>query len=238
VITVQVTYPQTAAPERARWRTGRITAIVAAGLLALVGLAVLAGGVTGLVYDQTQRDGSGYLMSGSRSFSTDTYALVSGSYHAGTSGARGIEHDVVGRFRVRAKSDRPIFVGIVRSSAVDSYLGGVRHATATTLYANTSDFRAVPGGAPSAVPAAKRIWAAQSRGSGTQTLSWMPQDGKWRIVVMNADGSAGVHADVAIGGRFPNLVWFGIGGILGGLLLLALGGIAIRAALPGRVRSS
>jgi hypothetical protein len=66
----------------------------------------------------------------------------------------------------------------------------------------------------------------------------MPQDGKWRIVVMNADGSAGVHADVAIGGRFPNLVWFGIGGIIGGALLLVLGGVAIRAALPGRVPRS
>ena len=62
-------------------------------------VAVGGSSVTALVYDQTQRDASDYLMSGSRSFSTETYALVSGSYHAGTSGFRGVENDVVGRFR-------------------------------------------------------------------------------------------------------------------------------------------
>ena len=84
-------------------------------------------------------------------------------------------------------------------------------------------------------PAAKRLWAARSVGDGTQTLSWLPQSGRWRIVVMNADGSAGVRADVAIGARFPQLLWIGIGAIVGGVLLLALGGVAIRAALPRRV---
>jgi hypothetical protein len=235
VIVVQATYPQVATTGlRRRWGSRRITALAGAILVVLLGLAVFAGGVTALVYDQTQRDASGYLMSGSRSFSTGSYALVSGSYHAGTSGIRGVENDVVGRFRVRTHGDRPIFVGIARSSDVDSYLGGVRRATATRLYAGPSDFDAQPGGSPSVPPTAKHVWAARSLGSGTQTLSWSPRDGRWRIVVMNADGSAGVRADVAIGGRFPDLLWIGIGLTGGGVLILLLGGVAIRFALPRR----
>ncbi|HEY7693714.1 MAG TPA: hypothetical protein VH816_15365 [Gaiellaceae bacterium] len=232
---MQATYPQvaTAAAGR-RWGARRIAAMAGAILVVLLGLAALAGGVTALVYDQTQRDSSGYLMSRSRSFSTETYALVSGSYHAGTSGLRGVENDVVGRFRVRTRSDRPIFVGIARSSGVDSYLGGVRRAIATRLYAGPSDFDVQPGGGPPMPPTATHVWAAQSLGSGTQTLAWSPRDGRWRIVVMNADGSAGVRADVAIGGRFPDLLWIGIGLTGGGVLILLLSGVAIRFALPRR----
>lgn len=230
----KATAASTTAPGRARWRAGRITAVVAASLVMLAGLAALAGGATALVYDQTQRDASGYLMSSPRSYATNTYALVSDSYHAGTSGARGIERDVVGRFRVRAESDRPVFVGIGRASAVDSYLVGVRHEIATKLYAGTSDFRVASGGAPTVPPAAKHFWVADSLGSGTRTLSWLPQNGDWRIVVMNADGSAGVRADVAIGGRFPQLLWIGLGLIGGGALLLVLGAAGIYSVRPRR----
>jgi putative intracellular protease/amidase len=215
---------------RARWGAGRITAAVAAGLAVLVGLGALAAGATAVVYDQTQRDANDYLMSGSRNYATQTYALVSDSYHAGTSGPRGIERAVAGRFRVRTASDRRVFVGIGRAEAVDSYLAGVRHAIATRIYAGPSDFRVVPGAAPTAAPAANGIWAAQALGDGTETLSWLPRSGRWRIVVMNADGAAGVHADVAIGARFPHLLRTGIGALVGGVLLIALGVVAIRGA--------
>lgn len=236
---METTYRQAASshPARARWSAGRITAVVAAGLVLLTGLSLFAGGATALVYDQ-KRDADGYLMSSTRSYSTDTYALVSDSYHAGTSGPRGLERDVVGRFRVRSVSDRPVFVGIASSSAVDSYLSGVRRDVATRLYAGPSDYRVQPGGAPSAPPAARHLWAARTIGDGPQTLTWMPQSGRWRIVVMNADGSAGVRADLAIGGRFPDLLWIGLGGIGGGLLLLLLGGwwgfrvVRLRRAAP------
>ena len=217
-----------------RWSGGRVTAAVASGLVVLTGVAALAGGATAVVYDQTKREANGYLMSGSRTFSTDTYAMVSDSYRAGTSGARGVERDVVGRFRVRAEGDRPIFVGLASSAAVDSYLAGVRHERATDVYAGPDDFETRPGGAPPVPPTAKRIWVAQSQGAGPQTLSWQPESGKWRIVVMRPDGSAGFRVDVAIGGRFPHLLWIGLGVIGGGLVLILLGGAGISAARPSR----
>ncbi|HJX74882.1 MAG TPA: DUF4389 domain-containing protein, partial [Gaiella sp.] len=221
-------------PQRRSWSGGRLTGAVTACLLVLTGLAAIAGGATALVYDQWKRDGAGYLMSGSRTFSTDTYALVSDSYHAGTSGARGVERDVVGRFRVRAEGSGPIFVGLASSSAVDSYLAGVRQDRATTVYAGPEDFETRQGGAPTAPPTAKRIWVAQSQGSGPQTLTWQPQSGTWRIVVMRPDASRGVSADLAIGGRFPHLLWIGLGTVGGGLVLVLLGVAVGYAARPRR----
>jgi hypothetical protein len=62
----------------------------------------------------------------------------------------------------------------------------------------------------------------------------MPENGSWRIVVMNANGNAGVHADLAIGARFPHLLWIGIGVLGGGALLLVLGAGGIYAAVRRR----
>jgi hypothetical protein len=94
------------------------------------------------------------------------------------------------------------------------------------------------GGAPAAAPATKHFWAAQTSGSATQTLSWSPRNGDWRIVVMNANGSVGVHADLTLGARFPHLLWIGIGGLAGGALLLLLGGGGMYAAIRTRVKAT
>jgi hypothetical protein len=51
---------------------------------------------------------------------------------------------------------------------------------------------------------------------------------------MNADGSAGVRADLAVGARFPHLLWIGIGVLGSGAFLLLLAGGGLYAALPRR----
>jgi hypothetical protein len=62
-----------------RWGPGRVIALVLASIATLLSLAAIAAGGVGITLDQTQRDSSGYLMTSARSYSTDTYALVSGS---------------------------------------------------------------------------------------------------------------------------------------------------------------
>jgi hypothetical protein len=224
----------TVAPASAQWGTGRVIAVIVASLAVLAGLAALAGGGTALVFDQTQRDASGYLMTDSAAYSTDTYALVSDSYRTGAAGDVLVARDLLGTVRIRSHSSTPVFVGIARAAAVDSYLAGVRHEVATRFDAQQRDFRLHDGGAPATPPTAKHFWAAQSLGSGTRTLSWSPQNGSWRIVVMNANGSAGIRTDLALGARFPHLLWIGIGVLSGGALLLLLGGSGIYAAVRRR----
>jgi hypothetical protein len=221
--------PEAAAPRR-RWGPGRIVVLVGGSLAGLVALAALAGGGTALVYDQTQRDPAGYLSLGSTTYSTATYALVSDDYRTGTAGDWLVARDLLGTVRVRSESSRPVFVGIGRTAAVDAYLADVRREVATSFDADQSDFRLRPGGAPAAPPTAMRFWAARSVGAGTQTLTWTPQDGSWRLVVMNPDGTARVQAELKAGARFPHLLWLGIGFVGGGGLLLLLAGAAIYAA--------
>ena len=72
-----------------------------------------------------------------------------------------------------------------------------------------------------AAPAGQTIWAASVQGTGPQTLDWDGEGGEWSVVVMNADGSAGVDAQLTFGAHVPHLTWIGIGGAIGGALLLA-----------------
>jgi len=151
----------TTATASAQWGAGRVIAVVVASLAVLAGLAALAGGGTALVFDQTQRDASGYLMTDSTAYSTDTYALVSDSYRTGAAGDVLVARDMLGTVRIRSHSSTPVFVGIARAAAVDSYLTGVRREVATRFDAKQSDFRLHEGAAPATRPTAKQFWAAQ-----------------------------------------------------------------------------
>jgi Domain of unknown function (DUF4389) len=218
----------------ASWGAGRVIAVIVSSLMILAGLAALAGGGVALVFDQTQRDSSGYLMTHSTTYTTNTYALVSDSYRTGAAGDAFVARDMLGTVRIRTQSARPVFVGIGPAADVARYLAGVRREVASRFEAAQGDFRLRGGGAPSAAPASKQFWVAHSLGSGTETLSWSPTNGAYRIVVMNADASAGVQADLAVGARFPHLLWIGIGVLGIGALLLLVGGGGLYAAVRRR----
>ena len=143
---------------RASWSAGRVIAVTLASLVVLAGLAALVGGGTALVFDQTQRDANGYLMTDSNAYSTNTYALVSDSYRTGAAGDVLVARDMLGTVRIRTQSSRPVFVGIARAAAVDAYLGGVRRDVATRFDAAQSDFQLHQGGAPPTPPASKHFW--------------------------------------------------------------------------------
>jgi hypothetical protein len=228
------TAPGTPTAATPTWGVGRVIAVILSSLVLLAGLAAVAGGGAALVFDQTQRDAAGYLMTRSTAYSTSTHALVSDSYRTGAAGDAFVARDMLGTVRIRTQSTRPLFVGIGPAAAVQSYLAGVSREVATRFDATRSDFRLHRGGAPAAPPASRPFWVAHSLGSGTQTLSWSPTNGRYRIVVMNANGSAGIQTDLAIGARFPHLLWIGVGALGGAVLLLLLGSGGLYAAVRRR----
>src|SRR5262245_40440239 len=67
-----------------KWTAGRIVAIIAGSILALISLGLMAGGVFGIVVDQTQRDSGGFLMSPKETFDTGSYALESRTLYLGS----------------------------------------------------------------------------------------------------------------------------------------------------------
>ena len=219
------------ATRTAGWGGGRVLAVVLGSMAVLAALVALIAGGVAVGFDQTQRDG-GFLMTGRTVYSTATYALVSDNYGTGTAGKPFLARRLLGHVRVNVRSTTPVFVGIGPAAAVDSYLAGVRREVATSFDPRRSDFRLQGVTAPVGLPARQGIWAAQTVGAGVHSLTWTPRAGEWRIVLMNPDGSAGVHAGLAVGAELPQLLWFGIGALIAGGVLLIVGAGVIYAAVP------
>ena len=204
--------------------------LVTGCIAALLAFALLVGGSAAVIVDRTQRDDDGFVMSPTEDFSTATYAIASESADVDLDGPDWATTDLLGTVRIRSESERPVFVGITREADVAEYLGGVEHAVVTEI-GREPHYSERQGGAPEGMPADQTFWAASATGAGEQTLDWEPEDGTWEVVVMNADGSRGVAADLSIGAELDPLIWIGVALLLGGGLLAAGAALAITAGV-------
>jgi hypothetical protein len=210
---------------------GAVTSLLAVGLIGLGGLAL---------WGESQKDERGYLSTDSQSFAANTHALATENLELDLDGAESLV-DSTGlgdiRLDVDPRSDKPVFVGIARTDEVSSYLGDVSHSTVTDIDYEPFEASYSPhaGEGSPAEPAGERIWAASTEGAGPQTLTWDVEDGDWSVVVMNADGSRGVEADISAGAKLPFLTelgWSALGG--GAILLLAAVALAVFGIRPPR----
>ena len=138
--------------------------------------------------------------------------------------------------RVRASNPAgdPISIGIASEQAFDRYLTQVAHEEVSDVRSGPFTYDSVRrgGSATPGVPASASFWAATATGAGTQALTWKPDVGRWAVVVMNADGSPRVAADVSVGAKTGVLLPVGIGLFALSLLVViasaALFALAIR----------
>jgi hypothetical protein len=216
---------------RRSWSGGRTALVVIGALLAVLGLASLAGGGIA-TWAGDQRDGSGYFTAGPERFSTDSYALSTTSLDVDLRGPDTLyaEPDL-GEVRVQLESadaGAGLFVGIGPTEQVAAYLDKVGHDELTDLDVDpfAAGYLAHAGGAPAGDPASQPFWSRSDSGTGARTLTWPVSSGDWTIVVMNADGSAGVAANVSAGATFPVLDDIATGAFVAGGVLL-LGGLAL-----------
>jgi hypothetical protein len=226
--------PEPSQQRSVSWGPGRVAAVVLASLGGLIALGAIAAGSAGIVLDQTQRDPNGYLMTPSRTYSTSTYALVSAGYRGGTSNDWFVARDLLGTVRIRVHSTRPVFVGIAPERDAQAYLGNVARAQGSRFDSRSAYFLVRQGGAPASPPGVQRFWSASAVGTGQRTVTWTPQAGNWRIVLMNADGTPGVRADVSVGARLPHLLTIAIAVLGAGILLLLLSGGGLYLAVRRR----
>ena len=216
-------------PAPASWTLARAFRLLAASLAVLVGVFAVAAGTIAVLVDRTQRDATGYLTAHPLRYATSTSALVFNSYRTGVGGDVLVPESMLGTIRIRTRSDHPIFVGIGPAQQVDAFLAKLEREVRPRLDVTASTVVGDPERGPSVFPTAKKFWVASSHGSGTQTLFWSSQEGSWRVVVMNYNGSPEVSAEVTYGARFPDLLWEGIALLGGGIVLLVSGWTAIRA---------
>ena len=172
-------------------------------------------------------------MSPTEEFSTAAYAIASENADLDLDGPDWATTDFFGTVRIRSESERPVFVGIAREADLSEYLDGVEHAVVTEL-GREPEYSERRGGAPEGRPADQTFWAASATGAGEQTLEWEPEDGSWSVVVMNADASRGVAADLSIGAELEPVTWIAVGMLLGGALFAAAAALAITAGVRRR----
>ncbi|MBW0131760.1 DUF4389 domain-containing protein [Pseudonocardia oceani] len=228
-------------PRPAPWSGGRVVSLVVGSVLLFGAAGSLVSAGSLLWLDQTRRDGD-YLMTPAAGIGTNGHAVVSESFRLEGEGLDWAVDEVVGdaRFEVApVPADEELFVGVARSADVDAYLRGVGHAELRDLQvAYDSGWRdrfvttERTGGAPLQPPAEAGIWSASTSGAGVQELTWRPADGDWTVVVMRADGTAGVAADVRAGVTAPGLGWLVAALFTTGVVLLALGGLLVGLAVP------
>jgi hypothetical protein len=211
---------------------GAIVGFIAIGLL-------IAGGV--VLWANSKKDHDGYISTHTERFSSNAYAIATDNLDAKIDAPDWVvnpDHYGKLRLKVAPRNGKPVFVGVAPTRAVEDYLARTAHETVTDIDYNpfhaSYDYDA--GTHRPGLPADQGIWVASAHGAGKQTLTWSVRRGSWSIVVMNADGSAGVDAGVSAGARLPFLVWVGWGAVGGGLLLLVVAGglmfVGLRARRP------
>lgn len=226
-----------------RSSTTRTVFVVVGSLAVLLGFGLGIGGGTLVWAQTTQRDSAGFYSTSAERLETPSFALKSDQIDLGVD-AHSYRWVPGGgpaavRLWVTSINDRPVFVGVGRSGDVESYLARAAHAEITDFEVGPfrPEVRESEGPTPPALPASKTFWAASASGTGTQTLTWPVQSGSWMVVVMNADGAAGVAVDVAVGAKTDVLLPIGLG--LSGIAILTFaGGLAliIAGSTPGRAQ--
>jgi hypothetical protein len=220
--------PEQPEPESgSNWTAGRVFAVAGGSVMALIGIALLLGGLALVAAHAFARDVDGYYTTGTELLETDSYAIATDEIDLGTD-VNAAPDDLLGTVRIQSESTsgRPTFVGIGPSEDVDTYLDGVAYAELTDFADGEPEYTDHPGDAAAGPPAAEDFWVAESEGSGAETLTWDVESGDWSILVMDANAEPGVSVDADIGVKIGWLIWAGVGLVVIGLLF-AGGGVAL-----------
>ena len=200
------------------------------GSLGLLAAIAFIGGAAALTWAlASHRDAHGFFTTHAHHYQTSSYALSTESLDV--SGIPGALEAGIGTLRIRATSAdaaKPLFIGVARTQDVDRYLARVEHDELGNIDFDPFkiDYRRLGAAAPPAPPSSQRFWKTRAGGTGTQTISWPIEKGRWSAVVMNADGSRNVTVDAQLAGRFAGAWWLVAALFAVGALSLA-GGAAL-----------
>ncbi len=225
-------------------KPGRIIALIVALLVfALPAAAMLIGGGIVTVASIAERNDDGFFDETLERVATGTPAIVTGDVdlHADPGPSERFLDWLGATVRIQAQTVQPptpLFVGIGPAADIDVYLGGVARDEIIDVDPNGDiDFRTLAGAATVAAPTEQSFWVASATGSDRLEFEWDVDSGEWAAVVMNADGSAGVVADVTVGLRSGALLIAGLAllaiGALFAMLAVAIILVAVRGGVPG-----
>jgi len=207
---------------------GKIVLLVFGAIILLVALALIAGGGALVWLDKAHSDSEGFITTGTIHLERASYAITTKPAEINIESGWFADGQDIATIKVQGSSEnnsKQIFIGIADEADVKAYLSGVN-------YDEIRDFRMQPfkvyytnhpGSSAPAAPTSQTFWVISEHGPGTQTLEWELETGNWVLVLMNADGSAGVDVSGSVGVDVPWIFWVGVGLIVGGIVLLIIG---------------
>ncbi len=219
-------------------RPGRIIALVIGLLLLLPGLGLLLGGGGLAATYALARDDQGYVNADVDRLQSSSVAVTAedADFGADAAGPDWLVEalDVDLRVRVVPANGKAAFVGIARAGALDAYLAGTAHDELVDVDGRIPTYRHRGGGDQIAPPVDQQFWTRSATGAGSIRLDWQLRPGRWSAVLMNADGTPGVSADVEVATKAGFVFPLAFSMVGAGLVVLVVGLVLVVVGVSGR----
>jgi hypothetical protein len=221
----------------------KILSVILGIVFALAGVAFVTSGgfvLGGYTNLGNLRDSSGFFTTPSQTVGSYGFALTAPDINAqlGPRWEKWVPRYAKVTVRISGSSEMPapLFIGVAPTSQVSKYLSGVARdrIKSIDLSAETVQYDHVDGLKMPGAPGEQSFWVAKVEGTGTQTLEWALEPGDWTVVIMNADASAPLAANMKMGARFGIVSTLIVGLTAAGCVLVAIGATLI--ALGARRR--
>ena len=220
---------------------GKIALLAFGIIIVLISMALIAGGGTLLWVNSRYVDSSGYFASDTLHIDRDSYAVVAGPIELDETAVRVLKSlGIITTFEFQGENNNPseqIFMGVADEAELEDYLDNVEYDEINNIgFGWRLDFGAItytnhPGDDEPSLPASESIWDVSAAGAASETLVWETRAGSYSIAVMNGDGSKDVDVDIVFKAKIPSLAKFGIGFLVSGIVLLAIGILMIVLAV-------
>jgi len=221
-------------------KPGRIIAIILGSLLALPSLGIFLGGGALTIAYAVERGDDGYFDETLDRLGTATAAITTADVDFRSDPGPQWVLDLVDiSLRLQVTSvdpDTELFVGIGPEAAVETFLAGVAHDEIRDIeFGGDVKYRSVSGDQAATPPGDQDFWVTSTSMAGAQVFEWDVTEGDWVVVLMNADGSTGILADVTAGVRSGSLLAIGITMLAVGAVLMAIAVVIILAGARRRM---
>ncbi len=232
--------PNEASAARPKRSAGHIVAIVIGCIVLLPGFGVLAGGGAIVLGQAIATDDDGYFTVTLDRVESDGVAVATTDlWLDGVDGDASpwvldwVDLDL--RLRVDgAVATDEVFVGIARSPDVERYLSRATYSEVVELDEHAPRYREIDGIDRIESPLDQDFWTVSTSGSGEQELTWDARGGRWSVVVMNADGSPLVAADVEVGAKSGAVTPIAVSMLVVGAIMSATSIVLIVVGVRGR----
>lgn len=208
------------------WGIVHIGMIVFSVILMITAFGLIMGGTSMRSIQTIMTDDDGYIMSNTQTVQVPSYGIVVDEIDINMDPDAKRFFEMRGgflSFKLVAEStdlSKEIFVGVARYNDAFSYINPMMYHTIDDMDMGWENYDESTGpvytlhrgNPPATAPSEQTFWIIQSSSAEEQTITWEPEEGNYYVVLMNADGSEDVSANIKVGVEVP--FFSGIGDIL------------------------